>query len=204
MRSHAAKPRRRNALRLRGFDSASPGAYFVTVCTHRKACILGSVVDGESRPSATGKIVAAGWQELPDHYPSLEPDSMVVMPNHIYAIVFLPGPVGAGLRPAPTPHEGSSEGRGEGRRVTFSEVLRAFKSHSARRINIVRGTPGAPVWQRGFYEHVVRNEADLDRIRRYIEGSPQRWAEDDENPSPRQSLRAHAAARSRGAESGRR
>ncbi len=70
---------------------------------------------------------------------------------------------------------------GEGRRVSLSEILRAFRSFSARQINIERHTPGAPVWQRGFYEHVIRDEADLDRIRRYIEENPLRWAEDEEN-----------------------
>ena len=183
MRMHAAGPRRRSSLRLRGFDYASPGVYFVTVCTHRKACFLGALVDGESRPSASSMMVAASWQELPVHYPSLELGSMVVMPNHVHAIVFLPEPVGAGPRPAPTPQGRSLQVSGGGRRVTLSEILRAFKSFSARRINVARGTPGAPVWQRGFYEHVIRGESDLGRIRRYIEQNPLRWAEDDETLS---------------------
>jgi REP element-mobilizing transposase RayT len=128
-----------------------------------------------------GEIVQASWYELPDHYASLELAAFVVMPNHVHGVVFLHGPVGAGLRPAPTPHERRTQVCGEGRRVSLSEILRAFRSFSARQINIERHTPGAPVWQRGFYEHVIRNEADLHRIRRYIEENPLRWAEDEEN-----------------------
>ncbi len=181
MERRIARPRRRSSLRLRGFDYASPGAYFSTVCTHRRACILASMEDGASRLTTAGRIVAACWLELPEHYACMGLDAFVILPNHVHGVIVLHGTVGAGLRPAPTPQHDMRRGCREGRPVTLTEVVRAFKGFSARRINLERRTPGAPVWQRGFYEHVIRDEADLHRIRRYIEENPLRWAEDEEN-----------------------
>ena len=103
------------------------------------------------------------------------------MPNHIHGIVVISdhdaaaGLVGAGLRPAPT--------EPVGRRHGLPEIIRAFKGFSARRVNALRGTPGAPVWQRNYYEHIIRDEIDLDRIRQYILDNPLRWEEDRENPA---------------------
>ena len=99
------------------------------------------------------------------------------MPNHIHGIVILrddvsPATVGAGFKSAPTP------------RHPLTEVIRALKTFSARRINQLRGTPGEPVWQRNYYEHVVRDERDLCRIRDYVADNPSRWADDVENLAP--------------------
>ena len=106
-------------------------------------------------------------------------DAFVVMPDHVHGVLWIAEPfdasVRAGLKPAPT--QGPGGGGAWGRVHSLSEVVRGFKTFSARRINEARGTPGAAVWQRGFYEHVVRGEADLDRIRFYIERNPARWAE---------------------------
>ena len=178
-------PRRRSPLRLRGFDCAQPGAYFVTVCTHGRVSLFGVVVDGVMRLSAEGEIVARTWLRLPDHYPNVEMDTFVVMPNHVHGIVILRGYVGAGFKPAPTPCEGRLPEEPVGRRHSLSEIVRGFKTFSARAINDLRGRRGAPVWQRGFYEHVIRNDTDLDRVRQYIETNPSCWADDKENPRRR-------------------
>jgi REP element-mobilizing transposase RayT len=134
------------------------------------------------------------WDDLASHYPRVELDALVVMPNHVHGIIFLidrevdehgqnevaigphaatSGTQRAGLRPAPT---------GPGKQCGLSEVVRAFKSFSSRRVNEFRQTPGVPVWQRNYYEHVIRSAASLDAIRRYIIENPQRWALDEENP----------------------
>ncbi len=170
MKSPAPKHRRKS-IRLKGWDYTTPGAYFVTICTHQRAHLFGRVVDGEMVLNEYGEIVREVWFELPKHYAYLELDAFVVMPNHVHAIIFLTDqPVEAGFKPAST-------------RRPLSEIVRALKTFSARRINAHRGTPGTPVWQRNYYEHIVRNERALHAIRRYIVENPLRWHLDRYNPN---------------------
>ncbi len=180
--------RRRRSIRLAGYDYTQAGAYFVTICTEGRECLLGEIVDGEMRPGDAGAIALAAWNDLPRHYARVRLDTFVIMPNHVHGIIVLTDDVaadvgtgivgadaaglgvGAGLKPAPTQ-----------RRHGLPEVVRAFKTFSARRINELRGTPGVPVWQRNYYEHIIRNAASLERIRTYIETNPERWSLDREN-----------------------
>ena len=175
------KRRRRYSLRLKGFDYAQLGAYFITICTRNRECFLGNVEDGKMSLSDAGRLANAVWKQLPRHYPHIQLDTYVIMPNHVHGVVFIVGmdndPVGAGLKPAPTPNADFNKAR-----HGLPEIVRAFKTFSARRINVFRGTVGAPVWQRNYYEHVIRNDESLNRIRQYIMDNPSRWHEDPENP----------------------
>ena len=166
--------RRRKSIRLPGFDYSQPGAYFITVCTRNRASILGDVTEGKLCLNAAGRLAQAVWEELPQHYPHVHLDAWTVMPNHVHGIAILKSDsvdhVGAGLKPAPTQRHG------------LPEIVRAFKTFSARRINALQGTAGTALWQRNYYEHVIRDEAALDRIRQYIADNPARWHEDPENP----------------------
>jgi putative transposase len=173
----------RRSIRLKGYDYTSPGAYFVTVCVRDRECVLGDVSNGEMELSDAGHVVQACWDDLPNHYPHVQLDAFVVMPNHVHGVIFLLDDptavgvtvgVGAGLRPAPTAPRGERHG--------LPEIVRAFKSFSARRINEMHHTAGAPFWQRGFYEHIVRNERQLDAIRRYVVDNPLKWALDRDHP----------------------
>jgi putative transposase len=101
-------------------------------------------------------------------------DTFVVMPNRIHGIIFLKD-VGAGFKPAPTSCRGQ--------RYALPEIIRAFKTFSSRKINKWREMPGTPVWQRNYYEHVIRKDESLDRIREYIVTNPLRWLLDRENPA---------------------
>ena len=171
------KPRRKH-LRLRGFDYGQPGAYFVTICTQKRRCILGDVVDDEVVLSPQGRIVSDCWHDLANHYEHIELDEFVVMPNHIHGIVVIidsgkgcgANEVGAGFKPAP-----------KGRH-SLSEVVRAFKTFSARRINHLRNRTGEPVWQRNYYEHGIRDDTSLLAVREYIVINPAKWSEDRDNP----------------------
>ena len=165
----------RRSLRLKGYDYRQAGAYFVTVCTHDRLCLFGDVVDGDMRLDEAGQAVADAWQDLPNHYRHVALDAFVVMPNHIHGIVFISpdaGFVGAGFKPAPTStaHHG------------LPEIVRGFKTFSSRRVNALRHTSGSPVWQRNYYEHIIRSEASLAAIREYIANNPLQWALDRENP----------------------
>ena len=170
-------PPRRRSLRLPGYDYTQTGAYFITICTTGRVCVLGDVVDGEIHLSEFGRLANSVWLELPRYYPHVRLDAWVVMPNHVHGILILEPSddvVGAGFKPAPT---------GTRRRHGIPEVVRAFKTFSARRINATRGAVGTSFWQRNYFEHVIRDGKSLDRIRRYIVENPARWDEAPENPA---------------------
>ena len=162
----------RRSIRLRGYDYSQSGAYYITTCTHNRRCLFGKIADGEMRLNDVGQLVQRVWDGLPEHYPHVELDAFVMMPNHVHGIVVL---TGTGLKPTPTAATRPM-------RQGLPEIIRAFKTFSARRINDFRHTPGTPVWQRNYYEHIIRNEDALNRIRQYIADNPDNWAEDRENP----------------------
>ena len=174
---------RRRSMRLRGFNYAQPGAYFITVSTHNRVCLLGDVLDDKMHLSEAGRLAQAVWEGLPTHYPHIRLDAWVVMPNHVHGIVMLteanadPDPVGAGFKPATTATGTDASNARHG----LPEIVRAFKTFSARRINAVRGAVGTSVWQRNYYEHIIRDDETLNRIRQYIMDNPARWHEDPEN-----------------------
>jgi hypothetical protein len=147
---------RRRAMRLREFDYAQAAAYFVTVCTHHRSCLFGEITDGTMHLHDPGRIVQAAWQALPEHYPHVQLDAFVVMPNHVHGVIILAptedarvgltaaGDVGAGFKPAPTSMEPVSATT-VARRHGLPEIVRAFKTFSARRVNAARATPGIPL-----------------------------------------------------------
>ncbi|MBN2099716.1 MAG: transposase [Dehalococcoidia bacterium] len=162
----------RRSIRLGGYDYAQPGAYFVTICTYQRECLLGEIVDGNVRLSASGQIVADAWVWLAVQYPYVELDVSVVMPNHLHGVVVIRDDVRrGGSRTAPT----------QGRKP-LGRLIGAFKTVSTKRLNRSRLTPGAPLWQRDFYEHVIRTDAELMAIREYILANPAGWDEDENNP----------------------
>jgi REP element-mobilizing transposase RayT len=187
----------RRSIRLKDYDYSQSGAYFVTICAWDKACIFGEISADEMVLNEAGKIVLAVWDELPGHYPGIETDQFIVMPNHIHAIIMI---VGAGFKPAQMVgtaqmvksaplmnlaqiDENDRAGcKPAPTKTVLSEIVRGFKTFSAKGINKFRNSRGLPVWQRNYYEHVIRNEADLTRIREYITNNPLKWALDEENP----------------------
>jgi REP element-mobilizing transposase RayT len=166
--AEAVAPRRRKSVRLRGFDYSQPGHYFVTICTADRRPTLGQITNGAVQLSAAGVIVDDVWSALPNYYVNVALDEFVIMPNHLHAILLLKDVVPSAELPNP-------------RKRGLSEILRGFKSMSARAVNMA-GFGKAPFWQRGYYEHVVRNESELRRIRQYIEENPLAWSNDPENP----------------------
>ncbi len=136
------------------------------------------------RVNALGQAVQETWQDLPIHYPRVELDAFTVMPNHVHMVITLTEGqdlVGAGFKPA-LPHV-SQTPPDTPKRHGLGEVIRAFKTFSARQINKCRGMQGTPLWQRNYYEHVIRNERALNHIRQYIIENPLRWAHDRDNPA---------------------
>ena len=173
--------------RLPRHDYSRPGAYFVTICTVERRCIFGEIVDGQMRVNRNGLIVAKQWAGLPSHYANTSLDEFVIMPNHVHGIIHLTegssSSVGAGFQPADAAHASKPQ-------HGLPEIIRGFKTYSSLEVNRLRGTPGNPVWQRNYYEHVVRTEDDLDAIRKYIAENPLKWADDEENPAVREKVKA--------------
>jgi REP element-mobilizing transposase RayT len=165
--------RRRKPLRLKGYDYSQAGAYFVTICAKDRKHLFGRILGETMEANTYGHIVEESWRDIPNHGRGVELDEFILMPNHIHGIVVIfddiPS-VGVGSEPVPT------------KRHSLSEIIRGFKTFSARRINEIRATPGTPVWQRGFFEHIIRNEKSLTHIREYITSNPQRWMLDKEIP----------------------
>jgi len=189
----------RRSIRLPAYDYAQAGAYFVTICVQNRECLLGEVIEGQMILSGPGQMVETVWPELPQHYPNVQADAFVVMPNHIHGIIIL---VGAGAPPhighvgagpcacpgvAPTVDD---SGRPQGVAPTLSlpDVVHRFKSLTTakyRRNVLQDGWPPFPgrLWQRNYYERVIRDDEELNRIREYIIDNPARWTEDPENPN---------------------
>lgn len=158
---------RRRSIRLPEYDYAQPGAYFVTIVTHDREFLLGTVAGCEVQLNNCGEAVRHAWLELPQHYPCVCLDEFVVMPNHVHGIVVI----------------GSAPNAS--RRHRLSEIVRGFKTFASRRVNGIRATPGVPVWQRNYYEHIVRDNPEFDRVRAYVAANPARWSSDYENPARR-------------------
>ena len=187
----------RRSIRLKGYDYTQPGAYFVTICTRDRELLFGNVIDGVMHLNRMGLAVQKTWLDLPRPYPYADLDAFVIMPNHVHGVIVLTDDGGGGSVPRqPSAPEQIQAGQvplanqvetrpcpGVKPRHGLPEIVRAFKSFSARRVNALRCTCSVPVWQRNYYEHIVRDHDECGRIRQYIENNPEEWDRDIENPT---------------------
>jgi REP element-mobilizing transposase RayT len=160
------------SIRLPEYDYAQPGAYFVTIVAWQRECLFGEVVNEEMVLSEFGKVVAEKWQWLEIQYDYVELGAWVVMPNHFHGILIFHENRRGGSRSAPTPTK----------RKPLGGLVGAFKTVSTKHINLLRSTEGQIVWQRNYYEHIIRNEKDLQNKTDYINANPLLWEQDAENP----------------------
>jgi len=170
----------RKITRLPEYDYSGEGAYYVTICTKNKACILGDIKEGQMKLTPIGEIAQEQIQNTPHIRGNVAIDSFVIMPNHIHMILVITGNDGRDMaRHVPT-------GRhrfGKPQSGTLSTIVGAIKSAITRNINIRGIGPGGSIWQGRFFEHIIRNEKALDKIREYIYNNPRNWQDDDENPN---------------------
>ena len=164
------RPNRRS-IRLQGYDYSQAGMYFVTVCTLGKECLFGEIVDGCMNLNDAGQMVERWFGELPNKFEDIECDAFVCMPNHIHFII-LTMDVGVGIK----------------NRTSLGTIVQWFKTmttngyiHGVKELGWSRFS--GKLWQRNYYEHVVRDENDLHYIREYIGNNPLRWELDRENPN---------------------
>jgi putative transposase len=172
MRYDPAKHHRRS-MRLRHWDYAQPGFYFLTFCVQYRQCLFGQVIDGKMQLNQFGTIVAKEWQRSQTIRQELKLDQWVVMPNHFHALVqIMPG----NSRAAPSPHFSM-------RPRSISSLVAGFKSITTTQINQLRRSPGQKVWQRNYYDSIVYTDRGLAKVRRYIANNPYQWHIDQLHPA---------------------
>jgi len=168
----------RKSIRLSGYDYSQSGMYFITICSHGKLPIFGNIIAKILLLSEIGKIVNKEWQKTATIRRNIELDDYVIMPNHLHGIITIINDKGRGtVHRAPT-----HEIFGKPTTNSIPTIIRSFKATTTKQINILRNSPGSKVWQRGYYEHVIRNEEALERIRDYIVTNPENWSRDIDNP----------------------
>jgi putative transposase len=187
----------RRSIRLQGYDYSQPGAYFLTICTQDRECLFGEIVNGEMWLNNAGKMIQTVWDEIPAHYPGIDIDEFAMMPNHIHGIIVIVGAAPRGRpdsgQPGPTGPTGKTEPTGQPRGVaptvelSLPDVAHRFKTMTTKRYadgvkqHGWRPFPGK-LWQRNYWEHIVRNESELDSIRDYIRNNAKQWELDKLHP----------------------
>jgi putative transposase len=182
---------RRRSIRLPGYDYAQQGAYFVTICVHNRECLFGGIEDDTMNLNPYGQLAHDCWQNIPAHFPCATLDAFVIMPNHIHGLIVIAqetnahpavGAQHAAPLPTPRPQHNPSPAPNVAP-GSLGAIVRSYKSAVTRSINAHRHMPGAKVWQRNYYEHIIRDEKGLSAIRAYIEANPANWQHDSENPA---------------------
>ncbi|WP_129594201.1 transposase [Seramator thermalis] len=193
----------RHSIRLQGYDYAQPGVYFITIVAHDRKCLFGEIVNGDMRMNECGEMARQCWLEIPNHFPQTQLDEYIIMPDHIHGIIiindfpivgaknfsplpFEPSP--RSCQPSPQPSEPSPNNMGtkifsprpnttpfRSPSQTIGSIVRGFKIGVTKWMH--QNTDIQNVWQRNYYEHIVRNADELHRIRQYIRNNPRNWRE---------------------------
>ncbi len=176
----------RQSIRLKDYDYSQNGVYFVTICTYKKQCLFGDITNSKMELSEIGAIAGKCWNEIPNHFPNVLLDYSVVMPNHIHGIVNIVGAkhsqvegllysLALNVNASPLQPCGTDKG-------SLGAIIQNFKSVTTRKVNRMLGQRNIPLWLRNYYEHIIRNDDDLNEIREYIINNPLKWDLDKENP----------------------
>lgn len=145
----------RRSIRLQGYDYSQSGAYFVTICTFQRQHLFGEVNNGEMQLNVTGQIISAIWQKIPQHFPNVEIDEFILMPDHLHGVIVI-----------------SEQDK---KSYSLATIIQNFKSISTRKINKITHNSGVSIWQRNYHERIVRSDQDLDRLRQYMLTNPENW-----------------------------
>ncbi|EAT58672.1 transposase [Chlorobium ferrooxidans] len=160
----------RRSIRLSGYDYSRSGAYFITICTHNRFSLFGQITDGEMHLNDSGRMIERCWNEIPVHFPHVELDAFVVMPNHVHGIVAIADSPNPPRKPPITPIQPSGTSK------TIGSIVRGFKIGVTTWMR--QNTNVHDVWQRNYWERIIRNEPELNRIREYILNNPVNWDSD--------------------------
>lgn len=165
----------RRSVRLLEYDYSFPGSYYVTICTRDKRHLFGRILNDQMRRNDCGEIAHREWFRSAELRQDIALDAFIVMPNHVHGIIIIRRGIPP-TRDAPTVERFGKLVAG-----SLPTLVRAYKSAVTKSINESLNTPGSPVWQRNYYEHVIRDEEEMNRIREYIMTNPLRWRSDRYN-----------------------
>ncbi|MBI5621696.1 hypothetical protein HY933_02430 [Candidatus Falkowbacteria bacterium] len=171
---------RRRSIRLPAYDYSGEGWYFITICsTDNKQCLFGDINNERMVLSDCGKIIKHQWVRIPKRFNNVILDDYIIMPNHIHGIIEIIAPVGA-IHESPLHQRLSSiiPLRDQRRQMTLSKIIGYFKMNSAKQINCLLQRQGNPVWQRNYYERIIRDDRDYVNICGYMKNNPGKWAQD--------------------------
>jgi len=185
----------RRSIRLKGYDYSQTGAYYITIVTQGRECLLGEIVDGEIHLNEYGEIVQKWWNEIPIHFLNVELGAFIIMPNHVHGIIFITSERRDEVfSPRNDPNNNMQDADVDAtlnlggetpplRLPTLGQIVAYFKYQSTKEMNRIE-TENAitKFWQRNYYEHIIRNEKDLQNKTDYIEANPMLWDEDENNP----------------------
>jgi putative transposase len=176
----------RNSTRLREYDYASSGAYFVTICAYAREQIFGQVLEGMMKTNVVGEIILEEWQASAQIRQELVLDAFIIMPNHIHGIVWICDNAQPDFAHATVVPRVGATGRSPlrlgappgPRKKSLGSFVAGFKSAVTKRVNESRGTPGIPVWQRNYHDRIIRDDRELNAIREDITANPNNWSRD--------------------------
>ncbi len=172
---------RLNSLRLKGFDYSEPGAYFVTMCTKNRACNFGQILDGRMILSPVARIVETCWWKIPEHFKNTRVAVFQIMPNHLHGIIVIKEePVRVEYIQPRQGTRGSTYQHVQA--GSLSSIIRCFKAEVTREVNRRNGQANDTLWQRSFYDHIIRDDVSHFFIQQYIELNPLLWYLDSDNP----------------------
>lgn len=166
----------RKNIRLQDYDYSSAGYYFVTIVSYKRKHIFGEVVDGEMNLSQAGKIVEQTWQDIPKHFPNTNCNVFILMPNHIHGIINIIKDEIVGAR-----HASPLQRINGVKPQSVGTIIGSFKSSVTKKLHQTKTITQAKIWQRNYYEHIIRDEQDYQKIFEYIENNPANWLVDEEN-----------------------
>jgi len=181
---------RNESTRAQWWDYANAGAYFITICTAGREWLFGEILNNEMHLSPIGEMVYQEWNVSFDMRAELFCNTFVIMPNHIHAILriengivvgthgIVVGTHGRASRQTPTPPMPTNTGVAYRSPKSISSFMAGFKSAATKRINEYRNSPKMPVWQKRFHDHIIRNDAEYQRIYNYIETNIENWEKD--------------------------
>ncbi len=158
----------RKTMRLKNYNYSQMGCYFVTICTKDRIECFGKICDEKIELNSFGRIAQKVWQAIPEHFENVLPDEFIIMPNHVHGILTIE----VGNR-----HACSLAVKRE--HQTLPVVIGSYKSAVTKQIN--EAMPDKFYWQRSFFDHVIRSDEELNKVREYIIGNPRQWDKDIEN-----------------------
>jgi len=181
----------RRSIRLKGYDYSQSGIYFVTICLKDAECLLGEVKNNQMTLNPAGKMIESEWRKIPEKYPFVDIDEFIVMPNHMHGLISIKNKRrGEVISPLKINNNDKISLKGtenvplhkQSKHPSLGQIIAYFKYKTTKSINIMCDTPCVKLWQRNYYEHIIRNENGYNRIRNYIIQNPSKWNEDKYNP----------------------